>query len=235
MVRPLRGDGVLELVGQRAELRYVLQHPVPPFELLVEFEQVSDGVVLEGRLVAVLDVLVEEVAELRPPVPEVVVAGHVVTALLQDVHQRVAEDGVPEVADVEGLGDVGRGDVRDDPVGIGPVTGAVRRPVGVDFAERQPGHRRRVEMVVDVAALDGDTRDAFGEAVVAVGVGDRVGDVHRVLAGSSADREGDGGRELPFLLVVEGLQFDVRRRHVVVVARVADGDAEAIDEPASRS
>jgi hypothetical protein len=70
--------------------------------LLVERVDVDDGI---GLLPGVHQVLDEE-AERRPPVAEVVLPDDAVTLGLEHTREGVTEDGAPEVADVHLLGDL---------------------------------------------------------------------------------------------------------------------------------
>ena len=85
----------------------------------IEPRQLADGVGLEPRLVAGVLPAPEDHAELRAPVAQVVVADDPVPERRDDPRQAVADDGRAEMPDVHRLGDVGRGEVDDDRLGLG--------------------------------------------------------------------------------------------------------------------
>ena len=76
--------------------------------------EVGDGEVLALLVGEKLAVALDEYAELRAPVAEVVVGYHVVAERAEDAVYRAANDGRADVADVHLLRRIGRGVVDDD-------------------------------------------------------------------------------------------------------------------------
>ena len=76
--------------------------------------QFAHRVGLERRLVAEVLVAVEQDAELRAPVAEVVVGDDRVAQEAQQPRQGVADDRAAQMADVHRLGDVGRAVIDDE-------------------------------------------------------------------------------------------------------------------------
>ncbi len=68
---------------------------------------------------ALVDHVLDQHPERRPPVADVVLREHVVADEAQEARDRVADDRAPQVADVHLLGDVRRAVVDDDAVRVG--------------------------------------------------------------------------------------------------------------------
>ena len=163
-----------------------------------------------------VDEVLDEHAERRAPVAEMVLAGHLVTDELEHPHQRVADDGGAQVADVHLLGHVGRRVIHHHPfdrcraahaeVIVARHTGHLprderRRERDVD--EPRPGHlevghtRERVGCCRN--HIDGHVARrpteflGQGEGTVGLCIGTVARAHHRV--GSTARHLGEGGRE----------------------------------------
>ena len=101
--------------------------------------QAGDGEVLALGARQALAVALDEDAELRTPVAEVVVRDDVVSKGAEDPVDGVADDGRADVPDVHLLGGVGRGVVDDYPLaGAGLRDAALRRGVERGEARREP-------------------------------------------------------------------------------------------------
>ena len=135
------------------------------------------GVLADGQQV------LDEHAERRPPVADVVLPDHLVAEVLEGPHQRVADDRRAQVSDVHLLGHVGRGVVdRDDLPVLGGYAEAVVEPGqlrgdprgGQPYVhEPRPADLRRLRDPVEVEVLD-----------------DPLGDVPRLLAELLGQRQG---------------------------------------------
>lgn len=71
--------------------------------------------------------LIYNSAYLGTPVSEVVHRDHFPSARLVEVREERANDGAPQVADVEGFGDVGGGVLDDDTLALAEVVRAIFR------------------------------------------------------------------------------------------------------------
>jgi hypothetical protein len=132
---------------------------------LVELEQAAHRIALEIHFAAPAPDRDDEPAELRTPVADVVDADGAETQVLEDAHQRRADDGRANVPDVHRLRDVGRGEVDDDRAPATFVRAAVARTLRVDLREHSAGERRPLDLEVQVrpARADGDRVDRRAE------------------------------------------------------------------------
>ena len=116
--------------AQRLGVAALKQHDAPPAPLGergiavelearrgVELVEVPHAEGLGVLCAADVDQVLEEHAEWRPPVADVVLPPHVVPEEPEHTRQRVADDGGAEMPDVHLLGHVGRGVVDDYPLG----------------------------------------------------------------------------------------------------------------------
>ena len=99
--------------------------------LLVDALELGDGVLRDRLPVGELAVALDDDAELRAPVADVVVADHFVAERAEDLDHGAADHRRADVADVHRLGDVGAGVVDDDgPAGSDLRDAAVRLVLG---------------------------------------------------------------------------------------------------------
>ena len=105
---------------------------------LVEGVGVGDEQLRLGRVLPHLEEVLDEHAEGRAPVPDVVLPDDVVAQVLERAGEGVADDRGAEVADVHLLGDVGRGVVDRD---VLPLLERARQPA------RRPRHRCSSEAI----------------------------------------------------------------------------------------
>ena len=82
-------------------------------DLLVEALHLGDGVGLQRGAVQVTLPADQQHAELRAPIAEVIVGDDLVAQQPQRARQTIAQDGRADVADVHGLGHVGRAEIHD--------------------------------------------------------------------------------------------------------------------------
>jgi hypothetical protein len=81
---------------------------------LVNADEFLDGIFVERCMIEDRLPAVQDHAELRAPVADVVVGDDLVADEAGDARERVADEGAADVADVHRLGDVRRGEVDDD-------------------------------------------------------------------------------------------------------------------------
>ncbi len=155
----------------------------------------------EGLLLDVLEAH-HHVRHLHAGVVDVVLHPHVVAPVAQHAHERVAEAGVPEVADVGGLVRVDARVLDDD------VARPLRRPSSLGEASRQlAGERRPVEEQVHVpAARDLRAPDAGGRGEL---LGQPLGDLAGLAAEGLREVEGGGQGEVAQLHPGRVLEGDV--------------------------
>ena len=128
------------------------------------------------RVLADVEQVLDEHAERRAPVADVVLPDHVVPEVLQHARQRVADDRGAQVADVHLLGHVGRGVVdRDRPAAPGS---ARRARVGGHAVTCAAIHASSASRLTNPGPL---ISDALGDPVEVELLDDPRGDVARRL------------------------------------------------------
>ena len=119
-------------------------------DLAVEARHFGDRVALERGAIEEMFPTVEDLAELRAPVAEMVVGHDFVSEKACDAGQRVAEDGATDMADMHRLGDVGRAEIDDDALRVsgfrctatgvaGEVAQSVRDPLRLETEVEEAG------------------------------------------------------------------------------------------------
>ncbi len=115
-----------------------------PIDLAVQPRQLADRIAGERFAVEKMLVAVQDHAELRAPIADVVVALHVVAGEAEQPIERRSEHRATEMSHVHGLGDVGGGEIDDHVPGHVGERHA-QALVGHQFSERplEPGRRQR--------------------------------------------------------------------------------------------
>lgn len=152
----------------------------------VELEEVVDGVLLEGLLVAVLLVGEGQETVLLTPVAEVVDADDIPAGAGVEVGEETTDDGGTEMASVEGLSNVGGGELDDDALlalagvlGVLETVGLVETvlgALGVDQGNDGVDEGRGLDEEAEMDLADG----GLGEEGIGVG---ELWSRERVLAG----------------------------------------------------
>ena len=211
-------------------------------DLAVKAGHFRNGIARQGVAIKEMFPPVEDLAELRAPVAEMVVGDDLVSGEPRDAGQRVAEDGAADVADMHRLGDVGRAEVDDDALRVpgfrhpaAGVTGQgaelLRDPLRFE-AEVEEAGARDFRFVANVAGFK-IIRDLGGEFTrVGFGLlGQDHGGVGLVVAEARVGRGGDfaalGGQPAGDHGRVQPLgQHDLRRGAHSAVAAAAGKDLQ---------
>src|SRR5690606_34661492 len=116
----------------------------------VEVEEFANGILLEPLGPPKFTVGDDQLAKLGAPVAQVVDPDGRVTQAFKNPGQRVSDDGRPQVPHVEGLGDVGRGEIEHDRPSAAHLGLAVLVAPGENLGDDPLASRRPVEEKVDV-------------------------------------------------------------------------------------
>ncbi len=119
----------------------------------VELDEIVDRPLAQLRLVAPLLPRIDHEAELRAPVADEVTAHDPVAHELQHPREIRADVRGAQVAEVEGLGDVRRGELDDGRLPVAQIPAAIRLRLRQHFADHAPRGLRAVQVEVQVRAL----------------------------------------------------------------------------------
>ena len=189
-----------------------------PPHMQIESNHLADRIGIEQVNVAKVLVAVQQHAELRAPVAEVVVGDEVMAEESQQLRQRVADDRAAQMADVQRLGDVRRRVIddeglrrrgRDDaePFVVGDRLQLLGQPFALEpqIDEAGPGDFGLFEHVAEIEPAD-----------------DLGGDVARLLAEDLAERHRAVG------LIVAELRIRGRLDELGVLGRLVGQTGECV-------
>ncbi|TKW55362.1 hypothetical protein CTA1_4108 [Colletotrichum tanaceti] len=157
----LEGRDVLAGLLLGGDLLFLVAHG--GVDLDIDLVQVVDGVLLEGVLAAEAVEAESQQAVLLAPIAEVVDAGDIPAGAVVEVGDEAADDGASQMAGVEGLRNVGGGELDDDLLlAQGRVLGVLEAVVGVlaeglaagaDLGDEELGERTSLEPELEEGAV----------------------------------------------------------------------------------